>query len=555
MSGNIAPWWKRGWKTWWDNQQTTLLLEDPDGRLEYDAAQHTVCWRGRIAAVHRRWSITIRWGPGTPFLPPAIYPDGLYARGHQLRDGSMCLAPPSFTDVLEIADWLAQARTWLDKYVRSDLAISLEEWHSVSLRRPDRGYRLNQQPHSYLLSPSDWIPPTFYGELVATLPRRTGGLGILRRWRACGQHCWEKFDQELLFPQIGGEEVQGVWALDLPSSDRFQAILAALAKRKERCFLAVPDRPAGAPLRWNLRVFDPAMTEEAARELRQVSRGDPQAPSFGTFLSDFRAQTFIQGLPMHEDELAARTRLSRSGTDDSAIRRSCVVLVGMGALGSEVAHLLAKEQVGRFLLVDGDLLLPGNVARHRLDLSAVGGNKAEQMRAYILRHHRSATVETAPAMLDEALPELSIPDDALLIGMTADLPSERALSAIAQQGSRPCLHAWMECDGRVLRLLRSVPGRDPSLHELTDLPQIPWVRSAPPPAACADNILPGAESNLHAAANFVARIAVDVLCKRLAFENHTLFAPDGLDGPSVGIPAALRGRYGLVHCRVDKKFA
>jgi molybdopterin/thiamine biosynthesis adenylyltransferase len=553
MSGNIAPWWKRGWKAWWANQKTTLLLEDPDGRYEYDAARHEVFWQGRIGAFDQQWNLTIRWGPGTPFLPPALYPPGIYSQEHQLRDGSMCLAHPSLTESWEIADWLIQARKWLAEHVRLGPASSLTDWLISSLRRPDRGYRLHQRPHSYLLSPSDWSPPAFYGDLVARLPGPAGGLGVLRRWKPRGQHRWEKFDYGNSYLPTDGEEVEGLWSLCMPPPERALEIVRYLAQKKKRSFLAVNLQASGDSPRWDLVLIDPSAPLKIHDELMRLLLGDPEAPSFGTLVSNARSQTRIKGLPMHAEELSTRTKLSRSRTDDQAIRKSCVVLVGLGALGSEVAHLLAKEQAGRFLLVDGDLLLPGNVARHRLDLTSVGGGKAEQLRTHILRHHREAQVEVVPAMLDEALPELSLPDDALLIGMTADLPSERALAAIARQGSRPCLHAWMECDGRVLRLFRFVPDPDPGLHEITELPELPWVRSSPPPIACAENILPGAASNLHAAANYVARVAMDVLCKRVAAENHILFAPDGLDGPGDGIPASLRGRYGQAHCRIEKK--
>lgn len=554
MSRNIAPWWERGWKSWWDNQQTTLLIEDRRGQFQYDAARHKVRWRGRIKAMDRWWDIEIRWGPGTPFLPPWIYPLGLYSKAHQFRDRSMCLAPSSFTEVQEISGWLAQTRTWLDVYVRLGLETSVRDWLAISLQRPDPGYRLHAPPHSYLLSPVDWIPPTPYGELVATLPGPDGGLGVLRRWRAPGRHQWEKFDDGHPYKHLNGEEVQGYWSCGMSprtsdSVDKF--LYERLVWAGRRGFIAFNVRPPGGQQRWDLVHFDPAAVDETARELLSLYSGQPQAPSFGTFMSNCNAKTLIKGIPMRASELSERTKRSRSQADNGAIRNACVVLVGLGALGSEVAHLLAKEQVDSFVLVDGDLLLPGNVARHRLDLASAGGNKATQMRHYILKHHRDARVEVVPAMLDEALPGLSIPDNALFIGMTGDLPSERALSAIAQQNGWPCLHAWMECDGRVLRLLRSMPGRDPGLHEITELPALPWIPSSPPPERCADNVLPGAASNLHAAANFVARVAVDVLCGRIAVTNHTLFAPDGME-PGGGIPSALCGRYGNESCRLEK---
>lgn len=170
--GMIAPWWERGWKDWWANQQTTLMVEDPAGRYSYDPSRHEVRWRGRIAATGGRWAIELRWGPGTPFFPPLVYPDGYYSRHHQLRDGAPCLAPPDFNKVIEISDWLVQTRRWLDRYVREAWAVTQEEWAWISLFRPDPGYRLRDRPRSYLLVPFDWYPAALQGEICACLPRK-----------------------------------------------------------------------------------------------------------------------------------------------------------------------------------------------------------------------------------------------------------------------------------------------------------------------------------------------------------------------------------------------
>jgi ubiquitin-protein ligase len=47
-------------------------------------------------------------------------------------------------------------------------------------------------------------------------------------------------------------------------------------------------------------------------------------------------------------------------------------IVGLGSLGSKIAISLARSGVLRFLLVDDDLLIPGNLCRHELSWSSVG---------------------------------------------------------------------------------------------------------------------------------------------------------------------------------------
>jgi hypothetical protein len=56
-----------------------------------------------------------------------------------------------------------------------------------------------------------------------------------------------------------------------------------------------------------------------------------------------------------------------------------VALIGCGALGGELARLLAQAGVGKFFFVDADNVAPENTSRHVLGASETGGNKAAAM--------------------------------------------------------------------------------------------------------------------------------------------------------------------------------
>lgn len=59
------------------------------------------------------------------------------------------------------------------------------------------------------------------------------------------------------------------------------------------------------------------------------------------------------------------------------------VAVGAGALGSEVLDCAARAAFGRWTIVDGDVLLPHNLARHDLNDSALGLEKARGVKAFM----------------------------------------------------------------------------------------------------------------------------------------------------------------------------
>ena len=75
--------------------------------------------------------------------------------------------------------------------------------------------------------------------------------------------------------------------------------------------------------------------------------------------------------------LAMNRRSARflSGLDPDA-QDPAVVLVGAGALGSQLHNHLSRMGWGRWTVIDGDIVLPHNVVRHRLGECSVGFPKA-----------------------------------------------------------------------------------------------------------------------------------------------------------------------------------
>ena len=60
------------------------------------------------------------------------------------------------------------------------------------------------------------------------------------------------------------------------------------------------------------------------------------------------------------------------------LNRSCA-LIGVGSLGSQVFMNLARMGYGKWKIVDDDVLLPHNIARHELDSTSVGFSKVSGM--------------------------------------------------------------------------------------------------------------------------------------------------------------------------------
>ncbi|WP_220808046.1 ThiF family adenylyltransferase [Noviherbaspirillum aridicola] len=106
--------------------------------------------------------------------------------------------------------------------------------------------------------------------------------------------------------------------------------------------------------------------EQSARLLVLSAPGEkPRVFAIGqSGLSEYEAIEFPQsGVP--------RAPASHIGLSEKS-----VAIVGLGSVGSKVAVSLARAGVGRFVLVDEDILAPHNLVRHAADWREVGLHKA-----------------------------------------------------------------------------------------------------------------------------------------------------------------------------------
>ena len=151
-----------------------------------------------------------------------------------------------------------------------------------------------------------------------------------------------------------------------------------------------------------------------------------------------------------------------------ALRTKTVAIVGCGSLGSKVATTLARSGVGRFLLVDDDIMLPDNVVRNDLDWRDVGMHKADAVAAKIQlvnatavctrRNHRLGGQEASGTV--ESLIETLAGCD-LVIDATADPSVFNYLCAVVAVGQKPLLWAEVFGGGFGGLVARHRPSSDP----------------------------------------------------------------------------------------------
>jgi len=161
----------------------------------------------------------------------------------------------------------------------------------------------------------------------------------------------------------------------------------------------------------------------------------------------------------------------RLSTEYDRLGAASAAIIGCGSLGSKIAASLARAGLGRFLLVDSDLLFAGNLVRNELDWRSVGLNKSNAVAARVREISPSAQVDVrrinlgaqeSSALTDATLVAIGKCD--LIIDATADGQAFNLAGSVARNEKKPLV--WGEVFGGGIGgvITRLRPDLDPVPH-------------------------------------------------------------------------------------------
>ena len=148
-----------------------------------------------------------------------------------------------------------------------------------------------------------------------------------------------------------------------------------------------------------------------------------------------------------------------------------VGIVGGGSLGSKIATSLARSGVGSFVLVDDDILKPGNLVRHDLDAGSLGAHKVDGLESRLRAVAPGVNVSARRVILGgqessgttaSVLDELASCD--LLIDATADPQAFNFVASVARRVFRPMIWAEVYAGGIGGFVGRLRPDHEPPPH-------------------------------------------------------------------------------------------
>lgn len=159
-------------------------------------------------------------------------------------------------------------------------------------------------------------------------------------------------------------------------------------------------------------------------------------------------------------------RAARSGLLAPALSGCRVAIVGVGALGSFIADMLVRAGVRNLTLLDGDVVMPGNLARHLVGPEAVGRSKVQAVKQHLVDRSGVAAaditvIEHALTSGDEAVEILNEHD--LVVNATADFATTALLHVTARALSTQIVSAAIQNGGTGYRIdvLPPLDGAEP----------------------------------------------------------------------------------------------
>lgn len=156
---------------------------------------------------------------------------------------------------------------------------------------------------------------------------------------------------------------------------------------------------------------------------------------------------------------------ARAGLLAPELRERRVAIVGVGALGSFIADMLVRSGIRHLTLVDGDVVMPGNLVRHLVGPEAIGLSKVKAVKQHLIAREEIAAdqidvIDEALTSGDEAVDLVRSHD--LVVDATADFATTALLHVTARSLSKQIVSAVTQNDGARYRidLLPPLDGSD-----------------------------------------------------------------------------------------------
>jgi len=147
---------------------------------------------------------------------------------------------------------------------------------------------------------------------------------------------------------------------------------------------------------------------------------------------------------------------ARNPKEAERLSQKHLAIIGCGSGGSALTDMAAKSGIGRFTLVDPDVLALENIGRHLLSRADVGKPKALALKRHIEDLNPGAEVEAICGKFEDLARK---PD--LVVAATDSFACESTINDYSLRENVPAVYGGCWGEASVGEILYVVPGRTP----------------------------------------------------------------------------------------------
>ena len=255
-----------------------------------------------------------------------------------------------------------------------------------------------------------------------------------------------------------------------------------------------------------------------------------------TFRHIVDSYDIVSAIPCEKfsDESFHQRNLGRA--DRSVLKERRINVVGVGALGSEIADSLGKAGIGTVCLFDNQEIKGPNPVRHLAGLDFVGVPKVEAVAEIINNHNPFITVGLYGVNISSIDINDFFKDDSISVSSIADDNTEGFLNERAVISNKVVYYVRGLRGAKSARIFRVIPGKDACFNclshyrkenrEFISIPEdvnLPTLKNE-----CNNPVRPASAADLKLISAITSRIILDELQKGFGENNHWIWTTEPL---------------------------
>lgn len=241
--------------------------------------------------------------------------------------------------------------------------------------------------------------------------------------------------------------------------------------------------------------------------------------------------------------------------DYTILKNVFVNILGVGAIGSEIADCVNKAGIGNIALFDNQTMKAHNAVRHLAGMEYIGIPKVNAVFHILHNHNPFVTVFPYIADLYNLDPAIHLHDNSLSVCSVADDNVEGFINQQLVIAGKTAFYVRALRGGKAARIFRVIPGKDACfqcLHlyrkekkNFIEIPEDPDYSTLQ--NECNNPIRPASASDLKVIAAIAARLVIEHLQKGESENNHWIWTTEEITDTPLRIPNHLHTQHIPIH--------